>query len=139
MRRALGLLDSSPPRPQPDHSTIPANGSHPPRRHFVRDGEVPVTVIHRDEAAGTNQLDAARQTIRSLTAAREHAERLLAEANATIRERLAGDEAVSRADAGKQAAEQALAAVQAELVAEGYARRQAEERLCRDPGRPPCG
>jgi hypothetical protein len=137
MRHALGLLGEATTRSQPTHSTTPVNGTHPQRRRFVRDGEVPVTVIHRDEATGTNQLEVARQTIRSLTAAREHSERLLAEAQAAVQhlrtelahERLAKDEAVTRADARTQAAEQACQSAQAELAAERDARRQAEARL----------
>ena len=140
MRRALGLRDSPSLRPEPIHSSTPAVVPHRPR-HFVRDGEVPVTVIHRDHhpdgQAGTNQLEAARQTIRSLTAAREHSDRLLAEAQATIRdlqtklahEHLAKDEAAQRAEIEKQAHEQALQSVQAELEAERAARQQAEKQL----------
>ena len=134
MRRALGLQDTPSPRPQSGPSTPLPNGSHRGPRHFVRDGEVPVTRIHRAETAGTNQLEAARQEIRSLTAARERAERLLEEAQATIRdlqtklthERLSKDEAVNRSDAEKLATEQALQPVRAELEAERAARRQAE-------------
>src|ERR1700730_16922105 len=104
---------------------------------FVRDREVPVTVIRRDENSGTNQLEAARQTIRSLMAAKQEAERLLGEAQTAIRdlqtklahERLARDEAVSRADTDRQASEQTLQAVQANLAGERGARRQAEQGL----------
>jgi hypothetical protein len=57
MRHALGLRDGSSSR-----SSI--SGSQPQRRRFVRDGDVPVTVIRRDHEPdgepGTNQLDAAR-------------------------------------------------------------------------------
>jgi hypothetical protein len=135
MRRALGLQDESSPRPQPNHSAPAFNGSHRTPHRFVRDGEVPV--VHLDQhphgEPGGNQLEAARQTIRSLTAAREHAERSLEQAQTTIRdlrtklahERLARDESVARAGTEKQAAEQA----QAELVVERAARQQAEGRL----------
>jgi hypothetical protein len=135
MRRALGLQDGSSPRPQPNHSAPVFNGSHRPPHRFVRDGEVPV--VHLDhhphgEPSG-NQLEAARQTIRSLTAARELAERSLAQAETRIRdlrtklahERLARDEAVTRVGTERQTAEQA----QTELVAERAARRQAEARF----------
>jgi hypothetical protein len=135
MRRALGLQDTASPRSQ-GVSTPPPNGSHRGPRHFVRDGDVPVTIIHREET-GTNQLDAARQTIRSLTATRERAERSLAEAQATIRnlqtklmhERMSKDEAISRASSETQAAERTIESAQAELVAERAARRQTEAAL----------
>src|ERR1700722_19028792 len=68
-RRALGLGTAPFPRSQAAQPTPAHNGIHRPPRHFVREGEVPVTVIHRDDATGTNQLQAARQTIRSLAAA----------------------------------------------------------------------
>jgi septal ring factor EnvC (AmiA/AmiB activator) len=138
MRRALGLLDETQIRSTPSHSPTTANGSHLQRRRFVQDGEVPVTVIHRDhrsdETAGTNQLESARQAIRAQAAARERAERLLAEAQAMLRdlqtklahERLAKDELIQRADAEKQAREQALQSIRAELAAERLARQQAE-------------
>ena len=63
-------------------------GRRPPRR-FARDGEVPVTVIHRDHdeiGGGTNTLDAAQAALREQIEAREHAETLLREAQATIRD-----------------------------------------------------
>lgn len=137
MRRALGLQDGSPPTPQQAQPTASYNGFPRPPRHFVRDGEVPVTVIHRDESSGTNQLEAARQTIRSLTAAKEAIERSLAEAQVTIQqlrtqlahERLARDEVAQRAEGQKQAHEQAIEGVQAELAAERAARQQAERQL----------
>ena len=73
MRHALGLRDNTPSRSTADHPVTSANGSQPQRRRFVRDGEVPVTVIRRDHQPdaehGINQLDAARQAIRSEQAA----------------------------------------------------------------------
>jgi hypothetical protein len=63
-------------------------GRRPPRR-FARDGEVPVTVLHRDHdeiGGGTNTLDAAQAALREKIEAREHAETLLREAQATIRD-----------------------------------------------------
>jgi hypothetical protein len=90
MRRALGLGDqpSLPPGNAPSSPT--ATGNHRPARRFIRDGEVPVTVLHRDQDDGTaiNKLEAARQALREQVVAREHAEQLLQEARAT-------DEAVS--------------------------------------------
>jgi hypothetical protein len=133
MRHALGLQGDV--SPQSSNS-----GSHPPqRRHFVRDGEVPVTVVNRDHrpggAPGSNQLDAARQAIRSQAAARERAERLLEEAQAAIRdlqtklahERLAKDDAARRAESERQANQQALQTVQDELATERAARQQAQQ------------
>ena len=133
MRRALGLGNAAAPRPHTAQSTASHGAVARPQRHFVRDGEVPVTVIHRDESSGTNQLDAARQTIRTLTVAGETAERRLAEAQATIQqlqtqlahERLARDDATARTEAIRQT----LDAVQAELAIEQAARQQAEKRV----------
>src|ERR1700693_5133927 len=111
MRRALGLQNTS----TTSATIVPSglsSGTHPQRRRFVRDGEVPVTLIHRDpdEGVGTNKLDAARQALLEEIAAREHAEQLLQEARATIQdlqtklahERLAKEEAVRQADAERQ-------------------------------------
>jgi membrane protein involved in colicin uptake len=137
MRHALGLRDGS-------SSRSPISGSQPQRRRFVRDGEVSVTVIRRDHQPdgehGANQLDAARQAIRSEAAARERAERLLAEAEVSIRdlqtklahERLAKNEAleaVQRAETKAQAAAKAQETAEAELAAERVARRDAEDAL----------
>lgn len=133
MRRALGLGNSTDPRPHTVPTPAPHGSAVRPQRHFVRDGEVPVTVIHRDESSGTNQLEAARQTIRSLTAAKETAERRLAETQATVQqlqtqlahERLAREDSVARTEIVRQT----LEAVQAELAAEQAARAQAEKRV----------
>ncbi len=121
MRHALGLRGNTAPRSTSDHPLTSTNGSQPPRRRFVRDGEVPVTVIRRDHQTdvepGTNQLDAARQAIRSEAMSRERAERSLDEAEVTIRdlqtklahERLAKTEALEtaqRAKTGEQSVQQ---------------------------------
>lgn len=135
MRRALGLDDRTLSRP--DAEQITGLNRQRRQRHFVRDGEVPVTVIHRDGGGGINQLEAARETIRSLTAAQEESERSLAAAQETIRdlqpklahEHIARDEAARGFEADKLGIEQALQSVQAELAAELDARQQAEERL----------
>ena len=118
MRRALGLHDTSQTQTIPLPAGTSPGASHPQRRRFVRDGEVPVAVIHRDHghAPGTNALEAARQALREQVAAREHAEQLLHEAQGTIHdlqtklahERLARDEAVQRVDNEKQVLELAL-------------------------------
>jgi hypothetical protein len=126
MRHALGLRGDAPTRSS-------ASGSQAKGRRFVRDGEVPVTVlrgVHQpDGEHGANQLDAARQAIRSEATAKERAERLLAEAQAMIgdlrtkltHERLAKAEAletVRRQAADEQTVRQILLAVREELVAE---------------------
>jgi hypothetical protein len=101
---------------------------------------VPVTVIRRDHQPvgddGANQLDAARQAIRSEAAAKERTERLLTEAQAMIRdlqtklghERLAKNEAletVRRLETGARVAVQALESAAADLAAERLALRKA--------------
>ena len=144
MRHALGLRGNTPSRSMADHPMTSASGSQPPRRRFVRDGEVPVTVIRRDHQPdgepGTNQLDTARQAIRSEAMARERAERSLDEAQITIRdlqtklahERLAKTEALEAAQlaaTAEQAVQQTLQPVQAELMAERLAHRNAEDAL----------
>jgi AT hook motif len=139
MRRALGLHDAGPSKSEPGPTPAPSNGPHRPFRRFVRDGDVPVSVIHREDptaATGTNQLDAARQTIRSLSVAREQAERHLVEAQNAVRdlqtklahERMAKDEAIRRVEAERQAVQQTLQSVQAELEVERDARASAETR-----------
>jgi chromosome segregation ATPase len=135
MRRALGLDDRPLSRPDPEQTT--SLSSQHRQRRFVRDGEVPVTVIHRDESGGINQLEVARETIQSLTAAQEELERSLTAAQETIRdlqtklahERIARDEAMKHFASDKHGFEQALQSVRAELEAEHHARQQAEERL----------
>src|ERR1700722_494704 len=137
MRHALGLRSDAPIQPASDQPATLTIGSQPPRRRFVRDGEVPVTVVHRDYQAGgspgNNQLDIARQAIRAEAAARERAERSLNEAHMTIRdlqtkvahERLAKDEAleiVRRLENEARAAVQALQSAEAELAATRLAR-----------------
>jgi hypothetical protein len=119
-------------------------GSHTNRRHFVRDGEVPVTVIHHDDGAGTNKLEVARQALREQIAAREHAERQLQEALATVQaletqlahERIAREEALKQADdrwqqVGRQLEEERAARQQAEQESDAavVARQEAQERL----------
>jgi hypothetical protein len=140
MRRALGLGSDGPTQPAPMASPpTPAIGLHPQRRRFVRDGEV--VVQHKEHSAaagetGTNQLAAARQALREQFAAREEVERALAEAQAANRdlqtklahERLSRDEAVNRAEAARQTAEQTVQVLREELESERARRLQAEER-----------
>jgi len=129
MRRALGLQNSS----ATSATIVPSglsNGSPPQRRRFVRDGEVSITVVHRDhhESAGANKLESAQQGLREQIAAREQAEQLLQEARATIQnlqtklahERFASEDATRRAEAERRAIED-------ELAAERVARQRAEQ------------
>ncbi len=136
MRRALGLNEQSAQAPERIPSPPSATGTHRPPRRFVRDGEVPVTVVRRahDDAAGTNLLEAARQELREQITVSERTEQLLQEARATIRdlqtklghERMANVEAVHRSDAETRTIRQALQAVQDELATGNAARQKAE-------------
>lgn len=101
----------------------------------MRDGDVPVTIVHGEHGNSlVQQLDAARQALRAQTTAFEEAERALAEARNTIRdlrtklahESLAKDEAGRHADAEHQRIGKALATAQEELAAERASREQAE-------------
>jgi hypothetical protein len=133
MRRALGLDRETPPISHPTHSPNPSNGLHQ-RRQFARDGDVPVTIVHSDSGSRLQQLDAARQAVRQQTAAREEAERLLADARNTIHdletklghERLASDEVAQRIHAERLQIEDALTAAQEELATERVMRARAE-------------
>jgi hypothetical protein len=140
MRRALGLQDAS-PRSKGEYQPTPTIATRRPPRHFVRDGEVPVTFIHRDyrrdDPSGSN-LDTTRQALTEQTAAKRHAERSLEQAQATIRnlqtklayERLAKDEALEaarRAAGETREAQQALRAMQNELLDARLARQNAEQ------------
>ena len=137
MRRALGLDRETSPASQPTNSP-PFNGPHQ-RRHFARDGDVPVTMVHSDSGSRFQQLDAAREALRQQTAAREEAERLLADARNTIHdletklghERLARDEVRQRIDVERLQFEEALTTVQEELATEralrGRAQRERDE------------
>ena len=137
MRRALGLYNASPTQDRPVPPPASPGASSPQRRRFVRDGEVPVSVIRRDqdEGANTNKLDATRQALREQIEAREQAEHLLQEAQATIHdlqtklahERLAKDEAIQRVVSEKLVVEQALQREQEELAIERNHRHRAEQ------------
>src|SRR3984957_12167972 len=122
MRRALGLREGSSPSGQ-----VSGNVPHPQRRQFVRDGDVPVEVLHGpDNTPRVNQLAAPREALQAQTTAREEAERMLAEARHTIHdlqtklghERLARDEAIQRAESAMRDVEQELAEARQELEAE---------------------
>lgn len=137
MRRALGLDGAPSPNSKPPAPAHTSDGSAP-RRRFVRDGEVPVTIVHgvhsQDDAGGANRLDATRQALQAQTAAREAAERSLVDAQAMIRdlqtklahERLARQEEAERAGARLRDAEQALEVARSDLAAEREQREQAE-------------
>ena len=136
MRRALGLHNAPPTQALPILPPASLGGSYPQRRRFVRDGEVPVSLIRRDQddGANTNKLDATRQALREQIEAREHSEHLLQDAQATIHdlqtkmahERLARDEAILRAESEKQLVEQALQRADDELAIERDRRKRAE-------------
>ena len=106
MRRALGLRENLSSVPQSAPPAAPARPAPPHRRRFVRDGEVPVTLVHHDhdDGAGINKITATRQALHEQVAARERAEHLLQEARATIQtletklahERIGKDEALRR-------------------------------------------
>jgi hypothetical protein len=137
MRRALGLHHTSSAQAVPVPPTTPLGASSPQRRRFARDGEVRVSMIHRDQddRAGANKLDATRQALAEQVAARDNAEHRLQEAQATIHdlqtklahERLAKDEAIQRVGSEKQHVEQALQMVQDELAIERDCRQKAEQ------------
>src|ERR1700761_4264174 len=56
MRRALGLQSTAAP-PLGDIAPAPTSaGPRRPQRRFVRDGEVTVSLVHHEAAAGTNRL-----------------------------------------------------------------------------------
>ncbi len=138
MRRALGLTGDTPVRSTPHQSTIGGNGSHPQRRQFVRDGDVPVTIIHHQSGGeSANQLDAARQAIRTQAAARENAERLLEQAQSTIKDLqtkaghaiLARDEAIARTEADRKSLDPVVQSLRTELAAEKIAHERSEQAL----------
>lgn len=106
MRRALGLLGETPRhRPDAERSDQPARvsdrfngGLH--RRRFVQDGDVPVTVLRRDQpheapahrgvatppAPTSSRLQRTEAALSAETAARDKAERLLAEMQSVVRD-----------------------------------------------------
>jgi len=101
MRRALGLnSDSLRPRFEPERNDPPQRNSDRSllghRRRFVQDGDVPVTVVRRDQggeapgalAAGpsSNRLQRAEAALASQTAARERAERQVSEMQDQVRD-----------------------------------------------------
>lgn len=106
MRRALGLLgEPSRHRPEPERMDQPSRlgerfngGLH--RRRFVQDGDIPVTVLRRDQgheapvhrgaapaaAPTSSRLQRTEAALAAETAAREKAERSLAEVQSVVRD-----------------------------------------------------
>jgi hypothetical protein len=140
MRRALGLPEQKSPASEPPgtpSSRPPMVERRPPRR-FARDGQVAVTILHRDHdesGGGTNKLDAAQAALREQIEAREHAETLLREAQATIRdlqtklahERLDRDEGAQRAGAEQRQLGETIASLRQELEDERVLRAKAAQ------------
>jgi hypothetical protein len=107
------------------------------RRQFVRDGDVPVTVIHRQTGHDiAYELDKAKQALIDQATAHEDAERALADARTRIHdletklghERLAQEEATQRASTEKRQLEAELMAAQEELASERARRARAERQ-----------
>jgi hypothetical protein len=105
MRRALGLYGDSPrPRVEQDRSDMPSRsmdrfGPNGHRRRFVQDGDVPVTIVRRDSnpdplanrpatllPPSQSRLQRTEAALAVETAARDRAERALADAQAIIRD-----------------------------------------------------
>jgi len=162
MRWALGRAGSPSAaitEHQPEQRKPPLDGQVPgrsmgerPRKRFVQDGEVPVTLVNRQglrqpDALTTppvNRVSVAHAALANERMARERAERSLAEALATIHElrtklghaELARQEALSAAQTAREAAETLRADCQErdaglddEVAAERAARRVAEAAL----------
>lgn len=143
MRQALGLRNG------PSGPAVPQRREAEQRgRRFVKDGEVPVVVVHSsrdsggDGAAPVNRIAAAETLARSERTAREQAERALAEAQATIQNlrtqlvhgEMAHREALAAERRAREAAETALGeANEARAAAEA---RAAESTYIRRPRRP---
>lgn len=105
MRKALGLLGDTPRhRPEPERAEAPSRtlglsgGLH--RRRFVQDGDVPVTVLRREQGhdapqhrsapsslpPATNRLQRVEAQLAAETAAREKTERQLQEVQGIVRD-----------------------------------------------------
>ena len=137
----MPLVCKMPHHARGEYQPTPTIATRRPPRHFVRDGEVPVTFVHRDhrrdDPSGSN-LDTTRQALTEQTTAKKRAERSLEQTHATIRdlqtkladERLAKNEALEAARRAADeacAAQQNLRAVQDELLDERLARQNAEQ------------
>ncbi len=120
-----------------------------PRRRFVQDGEVPVTVIHprprqgldalgppRAGASPLERAEAAEAALGTERAAREQAERLLREAQATILDLRTKQ---GHAELARAEADDVVAALRAELAAAQTALAAAQEALARQANVPASG
>jgi hypothetical protein len=146
MRKALGLLgEPHRQRPEAERGEPPvrlndrfSGGLH--RRRFVQDGDIPVTVLRRDQgyevpahrgvaapqAPTSSRLQRTEAALAAETAAREKAERSLSETQSVVRDL---QTKIGHAELAKNEAIEALLRereAMAELRAEGEAR---EERL----------
>ena len=114
-----------------------------PRRRFVQDGEVPVTVIHPRPRQGLDSLgptragaspqeraESAEAVLATERAAREHAERLLREAQATILDLRTKQ---GHAELARAEADDAVTALRVELATAQGALAAAQEALARAP------
>ncbi len=120
MRQALGLRNGSTGQGQPQRREQDQRG-----RRFVKDGEVPVVLVNSsrdhggDAPAPVNRIVQAEAALRSERAAREHIERQLSEAQATIQQlqtklahaEMSYRETIDAERVGRAAAEQTLAEV----------------------------
>jgi DNA-binding transcriptional regulator YiaG len=156
MRNALGV-DRHARTSRADQVSVPQSSASSQftvqgsKHRFVRNGEVPVTVIRRDHRsdvvahaavapASNNQLETARQAIRSEIVAKARAERALAEAQDTIRrlqtqlahEQMAKGEALlvaQQATTERDEAREALRAAEARLPTKRKVRRSAPTKF----------
>lgn len=146
MRKALGLLGETPRhRPDADRSDMAGRlggerfngGLH--RRRFVQDGDVPVTVLRRDQGVEvpahrtvtpsvppqTSRLQRTEAALAAETAAREKAERLLSETQSIVRDL---QTKIGHAELARQ---EAIEALRVEREATAAIRAQEEERAAR--------
>src|SRR5215217_3084855 len=140
MRKALGLegttlrlpLDPEPERGEQGHRPAERGAFSGPRRRFVRDGDVPVTVRRRDPVAepGRSRLQQAEAHVAAETAARTQAERALAEAQARDLQtklghaELAKDEALEAVRRNRET----ITELESEAAQQAALLREAEER-----------
>jgi hypothetical protein len=143
MRRALGLFGDMSRRQDQDRSDSPQrsadrlmSGGH--RRRFVQDGDVPVTVVRRDQgldnaaqraslnAPGSSRLQRTEAALAAETAARDRAERGLAEAQAMAHDL---QTKIGHAELAKHEATEALRREREEIAAVRTAASQNNEQL----------
>ncbi len=141
MRRALGMQGARPVAHPTQHSPNSGHAPHsgqPDRRvrRFVRDGEVPVVMLHRKEGEQpeTGRIEAAEARFRAEHTLREQAERALHEAQATLQSlktklvhaEMAHAEALAGERRAREAAEEAL---RESLSAQENARQESARQL----------